>query len=164
MGVTALLYQISSDTFKKLQESQLYTTWALVEKNPSMTEDDIYVEENPLLNIDRSWSEIDYVFQSKGEPLRHIIMGDYQHPDGIEPGGEHHEGIVSPQIVKKITPLLDSFSREWIIDELGKQGPEFYSYSIDDAYSIRVLNHFEKVFNLYRRAAQNNNAIVILYA
>jgi hypothetical protein len=140
MGIRAELTQLTPEEFDQI-----------------LSGEDSDTSESEKWSIENLWSEFNELFKEADPPLVYMIVGDCRHPefshDLEEFTHDFYMGLMSPQLVQQIAPLLDAITATELRRLYADRGMDFDDSSQD---------MFDELKSAYAESAAAENALMIV--
>lgn len=135
MGVTADFKLVSREQFNQVREGQT----AVATSNPQV-----------WFEVGKSWFFFFEVFETYGEPLSKVFVGDYL-PEGFFGlyGGEGHLGYISPELVLAVGQALVALEPEHVFARAADLGS-----TLDEDRMVFYRDYFFEMKIGFRVAAR----------
>ena len=119
------------------------------------------------IHLHREFQAFHLMAQSFGEPLCFLIDGDAGYPGGIDgdySGDQHCLRYVSPPNVKAIAQILSTLSFAQFIEKAYAAFPPDHEMHAFRSSVHKLSSYYDEIVSLYRRAAENNVALMVMLA
>jgi len=116
-----------------------------------------------LAECDKSWDAMhrlltdgQLAFGNESEPLSQVVLG----PNQLHEGDDYLISLVLPDQVKKVAAALSAISKAWFDERYRTVVPADYAPEYGDVDREYTWEYFQEVRELYRKAAEENRAVL----